>query len=210
MRILRRRGFASVAHLAGELEVSRRTVLRDLAHLRNRGFNILAEGGPGGGVYLDPDSVLLSSQLAVEEVVALVLSVAVMRAAPWIPFAAGAERALAKIEGALPAERVRELRRFMHRILVGDPAERGAALSADGVDPSFLSAFELGVHFQPRAALRLRGPRGPPQPPARRASWAAGSRTPLVRGGLGSRQGCGPDFPDGSGAPSHRTAQRRL
>ncbi len=70
------------------------------------------------------------------------LSVAVMRAAPWIPFAAGAERALAKIEGALPADRVRELRRFMRRILVGDPVSAEAGLAASAVDPAFLPAFE--------------------------------------------------------------------
>jgi predicted DNA-binding transcriptional regulator YafY len=110
--------------------------------LRGRGFNIASEGGPGGGVQLDPSSVLLSSQLAADEVVALVLSVGVMRAAAWIPFAAGAERALAKIEGALPAERVRELRRFMKRILVGDPVSPEAVLATSAVDTALLPAFE--------------------------------------------------------------------
>jgi len=117
-------------------------VLRDLASLRARGFDIPGEGGPGGGVQLDPGSVLLSSQLAAEEVVALVLSVAVMRAAPWVPFAAGAERALAKIEGALPSDRIRQLRHFMRRILVGEPAGAEAALAVRAVDPAFLPAFE--------------------------------------------------------------------
>ncbi len=142
IRLLRRRGPSIVADLADQLVVSRRTVLRDLASLRARGFNISGHGGPGGGVQLDPNSVLLSSQLAAEEVVALVISVAVMRAAPWIPFAAGAERALTKIEGALPADRVRELRRFMRRILVGDPVAADAGLPASVVDPAFLPAFE--------------------------------------------------------------------
>jgi len=142
IRLLRRRGPSVVADLANQLGVSRRTVLRDLASLRARGFNISGDGGPGGGVQLDPNSVLLSSQLAAEEVVALVLSVAVMRAAPWIPFAAGAERALMKIEGALPAKRVRQLRHVMRRILIGDPVGPDAAVVANAVDPSLLPAFE--------------------------------------------------------------------
>lgn len=142
LRLLRRRGPWQVAQLARELDVSRRTLLRDLASLRAGGFKILGEGGPGGGVQLDPSSVLLSSQLAADEVVSLVLSVAVLKATQGIPFAAGAERALAKIEAALPAERVRELRRLLRRILIGDPAKQESAISVNVVDPSFLPAFE--------------------------------------------------------------------
>jgi predicted DNA-binding transcriptional regulator YafY len=142
IRLLRRQGSSSVADLAARLGVSRRTVLRDLAALRTLGFAVAGEGGRGGGVQLDPGSVLVSSQLAADEVVALVLSVAVMRAAAWIPFAAGAERALGKIEGALPPDRVRELRRFMKRVLVGDPVEAQGSLTASAVDPALLPAFE--------------------------------------------------------------------
>jgi predicted DNA-binding transcriptional regulator YafY len=86
--------------------------------------------------------VLLSSHLAAEEVVALVLSVAVTRATPWIPFAAGAERALAKIEGALPAERVRERRRLMERIFIGEPATTPPRLDERTVAKTLLRAFE--------------------------------------------------------------------
>lgn len=142
LRLLRRRSPWLVQDLADELQVSRRTVLRDLASLRARGFGILGEGGPGGGVQLDPSSVLLSSQLVADEVVSLLLSVAVMRAAPWIPFAAGAERALAKIEGALPGERVRQLRHLMRRVLVGDPVGPKATVVPSAVDPALLPAFE--------------------------------------------------------------------
>ena len=140
IRLLRRRGYSTVVELASELEVSRRTVLRDLQTLRGRGFAIEAQGGPGGGVRLDPSSILLSSQLATDEVVALIVSVAVLRATPTIPFASGAERALAKIEAALPAKRVRELRRFMSRLLIGDPARPG--MTSGPIDPLLLPAFE--------------------------------------------------------------------
>jgi predicted DNA-binding transcriptional regulator YafY len=153
VRLLRRRGPSTVGALASQLEVSRRTVLRDLASLRARGFNIAGDGGRGGGVQLDAGSVMLSSQLAAEEVVALVISVAVMRAAPWVPFAAGAERALLKIEAALPADRVRELRHFMRRILVGDPAAAEDALGANAVDRSLLPQFESA--FTARRILRF-------------------------------------------------------
>jgi predicted DNA-binding transcriptional regulator YafY len=151
VRLMRRGGTTTLAALAERLEVSHRTVLRDLRVLRGRGFDVVTQGGPGGGVHLDPRSVLLSSQLATDEVVALILSVAVARAAPWTPFAAGAERALAKIEGALPAERVRELRRVMERILVGDPS--GPGTRVEPVDPALLRAFEHA--FTTRRVMRF-------------------------------------------------------
>lgn len=139
VRLLRRRHHWTVEELARELAVSRRTVLRDLDALRARGYDVRGTAGRGGGVHLDPRSVLVSSQLATAEVVALVLSVAVTRAARWLPFASGAERALEKIEGALPAARLEELGRVKARILIGDPSAEGAA---GEVDPSLLGIFE--------------------------------------------------------------------
>lgn len=139
VRLLRRRHHWTVADLAAETDVSRRTALRDLAALRDRGYDIRGSAGPGGGVYLDPRSVLVSSQLVTGEVVALVLSVAVARAASWLPFASGAERALAKLEGALPATRRDELARLRARILVGDPTP---GVAVEPVDPALLVSFE--------------------------------------------------------------------
>lgn len=140
IRLLRRRGHTTVQALAGELSVSRRTVLRDIATLRSRGFAIRSEGGPGGGVELDPDTVYVSSQLMADEVVALALSVAMLRAAPWMPFAGLAETALGKIEGALPPRRIRELRRLLARVFVGDPAPGGGF--PEPVDHALLGVFE--------------------------------------------------------------------
>ena len=46
--LLRGRDATTVADLASELGVSRRTLLRDLAALRERGMPITGEAGPGG------------------------------------------------------------------------------------------------------------------------------------------------------------------
>ncbi len=141
LRLLRRRGDWTVADLANELDVSRRTILRDVNHLRDRGFDISGRSGPGGGVHLEATSVMITSHLDTDEVVALILSVAVSRATTWIPFADGADRALAKIETALPAQRVGELQRFMQRVLIGDAAPDSGSTVAK-IDKALVATFE--------------------------------------------------------------------
>ncbi len=139
LRLLRRRADWTVADLARELGVSRRTVLRDLGALRGAGFDIDTFSGPGGGVRLNPTSVMITSQLRTNEVIALIVSVELARAAKTVPFAAGAQHALAKIEQALPAARVAHLRALRERILVGEPS--GDAIPGD-IDPNLVEAFE--------------------------------------------------------------------
>ena len=139
-QLLRQRTDWTSAALARELRVSRRTVLRDVEQLRNRGFDIAGMAGPGGGLHLDASSVMLTSHLDADEVVALLLSVAVARATTQIPFAAAADRALAKIQVALPAPRVGELQLFMQRVLIGEPAFESSAAGA--LDPRLITTFE--------------------------------------------------------------------
>ena len=74
----------TAAALARELGVSRRTVLRDLGGLREAGFDLATFSGPGGGVRLNPTSIMITSQLRASEVVALIVSVEIARAAKTV------------------------------------------------------------------------------------------------------------------------------
>jgi len=139
LRRLRRRADWTAAGLAHELGVSRRTVLRDLGALREAGFDLATFSGPGGGVRLNPTSVMITSQLRASEVVALIVSAEIARAANTVPFAAGAEQALVKIEAALPASRADELRTLRERVLVGDPSRDTRPAT---IDPALVEAFE--------------------------------------------------------------------
>jgi predicted DNA-binding transcriptional regulator YafY len=140
VRLLRQRADWTVDALAARLGASRRTILRDIGALRDSGFQLDTFSGPGGGVRLDPTSVMITSQLSTDEVVALILSVAIARAARTVPFAAEAAPALVKIEQSLPPARARELRACRERILVGDPAPEGSPVAP--VDPGLVGAFE--------------------------------------------------------------------
>jgi predicted DNA-binding transcriptional regulator YafY len=140
LQLLRRRANWTVAGLAAELGCSRRTILRDLGALRETGFDLDTFSGPGGGVRLNPTSVMITSQLRTDEVVALILSVEIARASQTVPYAAEAANALTKIERALPAARASELRALRERILIGDPAPNRSAPAPVG--PDLVGPFE--------------------------------------------------------------------
>lgn len=139
LRLLQSRADWTTVGLARELSVSRRTVLRDLGALRDVGFELDTFSGPGGGVRLNPTSVMITSQLQATEVITLIVSAEIARATKTVPFAAGAEHALAKIEQALPPSRAAELRALRERILIGTASAQGKL--AD-VDPDLVETFE--------------------------------------------------------------------
>lgn len=141
-RHLRRSGTATVAELAAEVGASRRTILRDIVALRDQGFVIYSEPGRGGGVQLDPQSVQATPRLTVAEVFALLISVAAMRAAGSLPFAALADAGLAKIERALPPDKLRDLRHFLDCLHIGQLAPEQDLADLGSMDAALLPAFE--------------------------------------------------------------------
>lgn len=152
-RILRRNSSSTVDALAAEVGVSRRTILRDIAALRDQGFVIYSECGRGGGLQLDPQSVLTTARLSATEVFALLLGVASMRAARALPFSDLADAGLAKIEKSLPADRVRDLRRFLDCLYVGQLSPQQNLSDLGPMDAALLPAFEQA--FLNRLYLRF-------------------------------------------------------
>ncbi|MCA6282698.1 MAG: WYL domain-containing protein [Phenylobacterium sp.] len=142
VRCLRRRGSMTVGTLADEVGVSRRTVLRDVRSLRDQGFVIGSEPGRGGGLRLDPLSVQTTAKLTVTEAFALLISVASMRAAGNLPFSGYADAGLAKIERALPPETVRDLRRLLDSLHIGQVSPHQDLSGVGAINPDLLPAFE--------------------------------------------------------------------
>lgn len=153
VRTLRRNGTSTIDALAKEVGASRRTVLRDISALRDEGFVIHSESGRGGGVQLDPGSMQTTARLSVAEVFALLISVAAMRAAQSLPFSDLADAGLAKIEKSLPSDKVRDLRRFLDCLHIGQLSPLQDLSDLGAIDPALLPAFETA--FLGRFHLRF-------------------------------------------------------
>ena len=153
VRSLRRNGTTTVDELAQEVGASRRTVLRDISALRDEGFVIHSDVGRGGGLQLDPQSMQTTARLSVSEVFALLISVAAMRAAQNLPFSGLADAGLAKIEKALPSDKIRDLRRFLDCLHIGQLSPLQDISDIRPMDPALLPAFETA--FLQRLHLRF-------------------------------------------------------
>lgn len=141
-QLLRSRGETTVQELADELEVDRRTLLRDLAALREQGSTIVGEPGRGGGVRLEVDRGVMAVHLSLAEVIAMWLAARLARGASALPWGDAASSGMTKLLGSLPPARARTLRALCQRVVVGDPAGAKMLATAGTTPPELLTAFE--------------------------------------------------------------------
>ncbi|HEU5076823.1 MAG TPA: WYL domain-containing protein [Polyangiaceae bacterium] len=139
---LRSHEIVTVAEIAAGLGVGRRTVLRDLATLRERGWPIRAESGPGGGVCLDRGRGVATVHLDTEGIVALWVASKLSASVTRLPWSRAARRALDKIFASLPEARRRHLHRLVSRVVVGAPATARIRAELGQPAPELLTAFE--------------------------------------------------------------------
>ncbi len=140
--LLRVSDVLSVTSIAEGLAVSRRTVLRDLASLRERGWPIRSEAGPGGGVYLDRDRGICAVHLSLDEVASLWLAAQLSKSVGTLPWSRAARSALNKVFASVPQERQRRLRQLVRRVVVGRPASAQVSAGLETPPPELLTAFE--------------------------------------------------------------------
>ncbi|MGY1708087.1 helix-turn-helix transcriptional regulator [Geodermatophilus sp. SYSU D00758] len=108
--------------LADLLEVSPRTVKRDVAALQQGGVPIWATAGPGGGYVLDAVATLPPVNLTPAQAIAVAVALA---GATDAPFAADGRAALEKVLDALGPSARAEVERLGGRVWVrGGPARR--------------------------------------------------------------------------------------
>lgn len=117
--LLQRRGKMTASTLASELEVSRRTILRDIEALSLAGVPIYTEGGHGGGVALDEKYRTSFTGLNEVEVQALFVA-SNNQLLHEIGLGAAAESTLLKLFAALPARHQPSADHIRQRIYI-DP-----------------------------------------------------------------------------------------
>jgi predicted DNA-binding transcriptional regulator YafY len=141
--ILRSGEATTVRALARDLNVSTRTVLRDLGSLRERGVPITGEAGRGGGVRLEYDRGVAAVHLSIPEVVAMWLASRLSREGTDLPWGAASRSGLAKLFSCLPRPKARQLRSLCRRVIIGPPASNFVRGSAGAPPSELLSLFEL-------------------------------------------------------------------
>lgn len=120
MLILQAQGKTTTFALAKTLEVSRRTILRDIDALSIAGVPVHAEAGHGGGVYLDEHYRVSLTGLKEAEVRALFVS-SHLGPLQDVGLGKAAEATLLKLFAALPSLHRQEAERIQQRIHL-DPA----------------------------------------------------------------------------------------
>ncbi|WCL53465.1 helix-turn-helix transcriptional regulator [Gimibacter soli] len=157
---LRHRDHHTIDALALRVGASRRTVIRDIAELRDQGYVIESEPGRGGGVALDPRSIISRPRLMASEVAALIIYTAVAEKLSLLPFPSRTRAALDKIEASLHAESLRDLRRLFARIHVGPASTaRGRSevnhsnfeLVFEGIERAFFSQHCIDLSYRDSA-----------------------------------------------------------
>jgi len=146
--VLQARKRATARELAEELEVSLRTLYRDVQSLSASGVPLYAERGPGGGIRLLEGWRMRLPGLTADEAGALALSGA-PAAQSALGFASVALSARAKLDATLPAELRGRAERIRERFLVD-----AAAWFKEQELPPALPTVAEGVWSQRRLDLR--------------------------------------------------------
>lgn len=118
--------------LARLLEVSERTIKRDVSALQQAGLPIWAQAGPGGGYVLDPSASLPPVNFTPQQAVAVAVALAALP--PGSPFALDAAAAQGKVWDALGPEARERAAALAGRVWIdrGAHTPDGASSPPDG------------------------------------------------------------------------------
>ncbi|RBY80146.1 transcriptional regulator [Blastococcus sp. TF02-09] len=138
-----RRG-RTAQRLAEWLEVSPRTIKRDVAALQQAGVPIWASAGPGGGYVLDGAASLPPVNLTPSQAIAVAVALA---GAPDAPFAVDARAALEKILDTLGPGARADAERLGARVWVRRP-EHQRPPAAAAVEEAVLRRRVLAIRYR--------------------------------------------------------------
>lgn len=142
--LLQARGKMTARHLADILGVSTRTIYRDIDTLSLAHIPVSMDYGPGGGYYLPGDYHFESTIFTPEEAVSLVLSADMAGNYSLFADDDGLQRALLKLEAALPRQYRVDVKAARQRILFDTTAWYTHGRVAP-VNAIFLESIRLAV-----------------------------------------------------------------
>lgn len=151
MLLLQKNGRSTAASLAAELEVSGRTIYRDVDALSAAGVPVYAQPGPGGGIsLLDSFRTDLTGLTTAEMQALLTLSIP----APLLTLGVGADlrSALRKLSAAVPTPREESGAQIQERFLIDDTHWSQSAVSGslfESIRQALWQNHELTVSYRP-------------------------------------------------------------
>ena len=168
--------------LADRLEVSPRTIRRDVERLRTLGYPVESMTGPAGGYQLRAGTAMPPLLLDDDEAIAIAVALRTAAGSSVAGVEETAVRALVKLEQVLPAQlrrRVQALQRATQTLQVYG--------SGPTVDPQCLTTLAAAVRDHERVRFNYTARDKAPSTARGRAALARQRRPPLVPGGLGLR-----------------------
>ncbi len=155
LSLLQQRRFWSGADLAERLEVTGRTLRRDIDRLRGLGYPVNATAGVAGGYQLGTGAELPPLLLEDDEALAVALGLRSAAAGTVSGMEEAAVRALAKLEQVLPA-RLRRRVKALHSAVV--PLHR----AGPRIEPELLTTLAGACRSEERIAFRYADQKGKP------------------------------------------------
>ncbi|RBP48791.1 helix-turn-helix transcriptional regulator [Arenicella xantha] len=154
--LLRSEDHWKTAELREQLGVSQRTLMRELAELRRAGYPIDSDRGRGGGIRLNGRWGVDRLNLSHQEVVELVLSLAIMESLQSPLLTSNLKAIKQKLFQAFPQQQRSAVSNIRKRIMIGDNANanvvslytKPAQQISENLAESFLQRNYLEIEYQ--------------------------------------------------------------
>lgn len=133
--LLRSEEHWTTSNLRDHLGVSQRTLMRELAELRNAGYPIESDRGRGGGIRLDGRWGIERLNLNHQEVVELILSLAIVETLQSPLLTANIKAIKQKLFQAFPQKQRSAVSNIRKRIMIGDNAKANVVSEYEAPSP---------------------------------------------------------------------------
>lgn len=152
--LLRSEQYWKTADLREQLGISQRTLMRELAELRRAGYPLESDRGRGGGIRLNGRWGIERLNLNHQEVVELILSLAVMESLQSPLLTDNLQAIKQKLFQAFPQQQRKAVSNLRQRIMVADNAQ--ANLLADYRKPAKRVSAVIAESFLRQRCVEIR------------------------------------------------------